>query len=59
MFDLSNQKPQSAGPRAKLSDQSQVDRQPLLRISVGHWPNLKNLSDGLNLSRGLNMVGST
>ena len=23
------------------------------------WPNLKNLSDGLNLSRGLNMVGST
>ena len=24
-----------------------------------HWPNLKNLSGGLNLSRGLNMVGST
>jgi len=23
------------------------------------WPNLKNLSGGLNLSRGLNMVGST
>jgi len=23
------------------------------------WPNLKNLSGGLNLSRGLNMAGST
>ena len=23
------------------------------------WPNLKNLSGGLNLSRGLNMIGST
>ena len=23
------------------------------------WPNLKNLSGNLNLSRGLNMVGST
>ena len=23
------------------------------------WPNLKNLSGGLNLSRGLNMVRST
>ena len=23
------------------------------------WPNLMNLSGGLNLSRGLNMVGST
>ena len=23
------------------------------------WPNLKNLSGGLNLSRGLNIVGST
>jgi len=23
------------------------------------WPNLKNLSGGLNLSRGLNMVGFT
>ena len=23
------------------------------------WPNLKNLSGGLNLSRGLHMVGST
>ena len=23
------------------------------------WPNLKNLSGGLNLSRSLNMVGST
>ena len=23
------------------------------------WPNLKNLSGGLNFSRGLNMVGST
>ena len=23
------------------------------------WPNLKNLSGGLNLSRGLNMVVST
>ena len=23
------------------------------------WPNLKNLSGGLNLSRGLDMVGST
>ena len=23
------------------------------------WPNLKNLSGGLNLSRGLNMVDST
>ena len=23
------------------------------------WPNLKNLSGGLNVSRGLNMVGST
>ena len=23
------------------------------------WPNLKNLSGGLNLSPGLNMVGST
>ena len=23
------------------------------------WPNLKNLSGGLNLSRGLNMVSST
>ena len=23
------------------------------------WPNLKNLGGGLNLSRGLNMVGST
>ena len=23
------------------------------------WPNLKNLSGGLNLSRDLNMVGST
>ena len=26
---------------------------------VEQWPNLKNLSGGLNLSRGLNMVGST
>ena len=28
-------------------------------IQVNRWPNLKNLSGGLNLSRGLNMVGST
>ena len=27
--------------------------------STRQWPNLKNLSGGLNLSRGLNMVGST
>ena len=26
---------------------------------VNQWPNLKNLRGGLNLSRGLNMVGST
>ena len=26
---------------------------------VIQWPNLKNLNGGLNLSRGLNMVGST
>ena len=26
---------------------------------IEQWPNLKNLSGGLNLSRGLNMVGST
>ena len=31
-----------------------------IRNDLGHlWPNLKNLSGGLNLSRGLNMVGST
>ena len=29
-----------------------------LKLSV-RWPNLKNLSGGLNLSRVLNMVGST
>ena len=29
------------------------------RISNRPGPNLKNLSGGLNLSRGLNMVGST
>ena len=28
-------------------------------IFLDLWPNLKNLSGGLNLSRGLNMVGST
>jgi len=28
-------------------------------ISAEQWPNLKNLSGGLNLSRGLNIVGST
>jgi len=26
--------------------------------SIFQWPNLKNLSGGLNLSRGLKMVGS-
>ena len=26
---------------------------------INQWPNLKNLSGGSNLSRGLNMVGST
>ena len=26
---------------------------------VVQWPNLKNLSGGLNLSRGSNIVGST
>ena len=26
---------------------------------MAQWPNLKNLNGGLNLSRGLNMVGST
>ena len=30
-----------------------------LQIKRNQWPNLKNLSGGLNLSRGLNMVGST
>ena len=30
-----------------------------LSLVSGQWPNLKNLSGGLNLSRGLNMVGST
>ena len=28
-------------------------------LILGQWPNLKNLSGGLNLNRGLNMVGST
>ena len=28
-------------------------------LKTEQWPNLKNLSGGLNLSRGLNMVGST
>ena len=27
--------------------------------NINQWPNLKNLSGGLNLSLGLNMVGST
>ena len=30
-----------------------------LKYMIKQWPNLKNLSGGLNLSRGLNMVGST
>ena len=30
-----------------------------VRYSHNLWPNLKNLSGSLNLSRGLNMVGST
>ena len=30
-----------------------------IEILCNLWPNLKNLSCGLNLSRGLNMVGST
>ena len=28
-------------------------------VKKEQWPNLKNMSGGLNLSRGLNMVGST
>ena len=31
----------------------------LIFSKILQWPNLKNLSGGLNLSRGLNMVGST
>ena len=31
----------------------------LLCSLKAQWQNLKNLSGGLNLSRGLNMVGST
>ena len=32
---------------------------PIFYFNCEQWPNLKNLSGGLNLSRGLNMVGST
>jgi len=31
----------------------------LRKLLCEQWPNLMNLSGGLNLSRGLNMVGST
>ena len=31
----------------------------LCSLKLSQWRNLKNLSGGLNLSRGLNMVGST
>ena len=30
-----------------------------LQTINAQWPNLKNFSGGLNLSRGLNMIGST
>jgi len=38
-----------------------IKNNKLLIIVLTHlqWPNFKNLSGGLNLSRGLNMVGST
>ena len=35
---------------------SRLDQRQLLEHP---WPNLKNLSGGLNLSRGLNIAGST
>ena len=35
------------------------DSPRFMNILGNQWPNLKNLSGGLNLSRGLNMVGST
>ena len=35
------------------------DTVPINLEVCNQWPNLKNLSGGLNLSRGLNMVGST
>ena len=31
----------------------------IVKIYLAQWPNLMNLSGGLNLIRGLNMVGST
>ena len=36
-----------------------VEDKTVLKPTLLQWPNLKNLSGGLNLSRGLNMVGST
>ena len=45
-----------------VSEVSSFVGHPILTEQItifNQWPNLKNLSGGLNLSRGLNMVGST
>ena len=46
-------------PAARLPMFMTVTLKINFKIISSQWPNLKNLSGGLNLSRGLNMLGST
>ena len=43
----------------KIFTMKAVHHKKILNKLIILWPNLKNLSGGLNLSRGLNMIDST